>query len=79
MNDRVARAAERQAAIVAVWNRGDQSLAQIGQSFGMPRNSVGRVLTDARHAGLEVLRIDPVETGRRTLAARLANRDQQST
>lgn len=46
------------AAIVAAWNADPETtMAEIGERFGMPRASVGRILTEERALGHHVRRM----------------------
>lgn len=47
----------RNNAIVDVWNMGVNTLAELGVAYKLPRNSIGRILTEARKAGQAVLDI----------------------
>lgn len=69
---------EMRAAIVAAWNDEDISQAQLGERFGMPRASIGRILTEERAGGAAVRRIDPDEAYRRYLAARRAKEAERA-
>lgn len=55
--------------VIAIWNRGKLSMAEIGTELGVPRNSIARILCDARKAGALVLKIDSVEATRRRIAS----------
>lgn len=73
----VPRDLERLRAIVARWNLGKESMAQLGVVFGMPRGSIGRLLGQARELGMRVVSIDPWVSSRRAQAAYRANRAAQ--
>lgn len=55
----------RNTKIVTVWNMGVNTLAELGQAFHLPRNSIGRILTESRQAGMSVLNIDFAERSAR--------------
>lgn len=52
-------------AVVAKWNRGRWTMSEIGETFGRPRTTIGRILHDARRLGMFVLNIDAGEGSRR--------------
>ena len=64
--------------ILALWNTGDYTLAEIGVVFRMRAVNVGGVLRRARLAGLNVLTITPSEKGRRAARSRRLCRDGRS-
>ena len=69
---------ERNRRLLALWNTGDYTQAQIGGVFGLRAGRVDQVLRQARVAGLEVLTIDAAERGRRAGRSRRLWRDGRS-
>lgn len=59
--------------IIALWNRGRLTMREVGEEFGVSRNSVARILYDARQRGDYVLAIGEEITVRRMVAAKLAH------
>lgn len=62
---RKAATTETRLAVVKEWNKGQRSQREIGIDFGLTRNAVGRLLTEARQMGLYVVAIDQPTASRR--------------
>jgi hypothetical protein len=51
--------------ILEIWNTGEVSLREVGVKFDMPRDSVARLLFNARKRGFKVLTFTRQEAARR--------------
>ncbi len=67
------RLEKRLKAMIAMWNTGRYSAAQVGEKFDLPRGSVCRIMSNARMQGHKVIWISPKEMSRRCRASRMAN------
>lgn len=78
--DRAARTLEysqKRDRILALWNTGDYTYAEIGGELGLNHRYVGSVLRRARLAGVVVLTIPSTERGRRIARSLRLRRDSQ--
>lgn len=61
---------ERLNGILSLWNTGTISMREIAVEFDIPRNTVARILYDARRRGLRVIACTPSEAARRVSDAK---------
>jgi hypothetical protein len=57
-------------AVVALWNRGENTVVEVAEAFGRTQGSIGGILHRPRACGMEVLAFDPSTRSERSHGAR---------
>lgn len=74
----VIKGAALRESVVAEWNKGIFSQAEVGEVFGRPRGTISRILNDARRMKMHVISIDIGTTNTRRHESVIKNEGEQA-